>query len=75
MTRNVLATRNPMPVTRKPCCEATSCFLQAEKSLADLDGTIQQGDRILEVNGEDLQNATQEQATQVIRVSWFVHGR
>ena len=36
--------------------------------MAYIDGTIEQGDRILEVNGEDLRHATQEQASLVLRV-------
>lgn len=37
--------------------------------MADLEETIQQGDRIMEVNKQDLRNATQEHAAQVLKVS------
>jgi hypothetical protein len=49
----------------------TSCGLyrrQTEGSAADMEGTIQQGDRIMEVNKEDLRSATQEQAAQILKV-------
>ncbi|XP_031551595.1 inaD-like protein [Actinia tenebrosa] len=38
-----------------------------EGSVTDLEGTIQQGDRIMEVNKQDLRNATQEHAAQVLK--------
>ncbi|KAK3755612.1 hypothetical protein QZH41_017605, partial [Actinostola sp. cb2023] len=36
-------------------------------SAADMEGTIQQGDRIIEVNNENLRNATQEHAAHILK--------
>ena len=43
--------------------------LKSEGSIACKDGTIQQGDKLLEVNGISLKKATQEEACKVLRVS------
>lgn len=38
-------------------------------SEADLDGRLYKDDRILEINGVDLREGTQEEAANIIRVS------
>lgn len=38
-------------------------------SEADLDGRLNKDDRILEINGVDLREGTQEEAANIIRVS------
>ena len=37
--------------------------------VAEADGRLQQGDQILSVNGEDMKQATQEQAAAMLKVS------
>lgn len=39
--------------------------------IADCDGRIVQGDQILEVNGQDLKNSTQEYAAAILKVSFL----
>ena len=43
-------------------------FFQSEDSIAYKEGSIHQGDRILEVNGVNLKKTTQEEACKVLQV-------
>ena len=43
--------------------------LKSEDSIAYKEGSIQQGDKLLEVNGISLKKATQEEACKALRVS------
>ena len=43
-------------------------FLQVKGGVAEADGRLQQGDQILTVNGEDMKQATQEQAAAMLKV-------
>jgi len=43
-------------------------FIQSEDSIAYNEGSIHQGDRLLEVNGVNLKKATQEEACKALKV-------
>ena len=43
-------------------------FVQSEDGVAYKEGSIYQGDKILEVNGQNLKQSTQQEACKAIRV-------
>ena len=45
------------------------CWYQVKGGVAEADGRLMQGDQILTVNGEDMRNATQEDAAACLKVN------